>query len=526
MRSVDSTMLIVGNVPQYFFDNLVIEQIQDLTRTVHSPAKQPGPLLKKDRPWERTPYFTANGWSVLRDRTSGEFRCWYEDWHIDPKEVARQGVVYCCFSPTSYARSADGLNWEKPELDYFEHNGRKTNIVLGDPSSFVKLESATVFEDPLDPDPQRRFKMLLNHYIYAKDRVKEELAGTRDGRDGLSDIVTVEMHYSGDGLRWTPSPELPRFGQHGNGLGDCYIVLPDPETGIYRLVTRAAGMESVYYDERRPRTNSFFPPLFPHDVARNNKRRIFLSESVDLIHWSRPQCILNPEDIGANLDESYYHMTHFRLGEVYVGLLNVLHQVANTMEVYLVYSRDGWNWHHANPGRPWLSPMAGSWDASMVNVSSPPIAVGEDLFVFHGGASNHHDWWITGLREGLTVPEAHSLEEARYGLGLAKMRLDGYVSVDAGAVREGVLVTRALRTDSRKLVLNAVCGKGGYTQVEVTDAEERVLDGCARAECDTFSGDGTKATITWKRRADIPHDGSLRLRFFMRNASLYSFALV
>ncbi|MBI3922189.1 MAG: hypothetical protein HY318_12280 [Armatimonadetes bacterium] len=529
MNYMDSTMLIIGNVPQYFFDNLVVEQIQDITRTVHSPRKEPGPLIQKDRPWERIPYLTVNGWNLLRDSATGEFKCWYDDFPVDTQEVVRQKALYCVSSWTSYARSSDGLNWEKPELDHLEVEGRRTNIVIGGKPPFTKLDSTTVFEDTLDPDPERRFKMLLTRYLYAKDRSEEELATTlnlKPGFDNSHDEIRIEMHYSADGIKWTPSKELPRYGQHGNGLGDAYTFFVDADSGIYRFLTRAAGMLSVHYDERRPRTNSFFPPTFPHDVARMNKRRVFQSESVDLIHWSRPQCILTPDAQEDNLDDSYYGMVQFKRGEVYVGLVNVLHEVSNTIDVRLVYSRDGWRWYQLNQRQPWLTTSAGSWDDCMVNISSPPIPMGDESFVFYGGASCHHDWWMMGLYEGLDVPEAHNVEAARYGLGLAKMRLDGFVSVDAGAVREGVLVTKDLRTEGRQLVLNATCGNGGYVQVEATDSEERVLEGCSRAACNTFSGDSTKATITWKGRADIPHGGSLRLRFFMRDASLYSFALV
>ena len=36
MDSMDSTMLMIGSVPQYFFDNILLEQIQDVTKTVHA----------------------------------------------------------------------------------------------------------------------------------------------------------------------------------------------------------------------------------------------------------------------------------------------------------------------------------------------------------------------------------------------------------------------------------------------------------------------------------------------------------
>ena len=63
MNYMDGTMLHIGNVPQFFFDNILIEQVQDIYRTVHRPAKQPQPILRRDKPWEKNPYFTVNGWS-------------------------------------------------------------------------------------------------------------------------------------------------------------------------------------------------------------------------------------------------------------------------------------------------------------------------------------------------------------------------------------------------------------------------------------------------------------------------------
>ena len=525
MNPIDSTVLIINNVPQYFFDNGVIEQVQDLTKTIHSPAKEPGPIIKKDRPWERVAYFTVNGSSVLRDPESGEFKCWYENWHVDTKEVARLGYLPCCFSSTCYAVSKDGVNWEKPDMDYYKADGQKTNVVVGN-EDYIKLESTFVFYDSLETDPNKRYKMMVDHYITERSlqEVANNILSTRDSRDGLTDMVQVEMLCSPDGIHWTPAEDTPRFGKHGNGLGDCYTITPDEDCGIYRLYTRAAGMESVHYDPRRPKTNSFFPPHFPNNEARMNKRRVFLSQSSDLVHWSRPECILTPNAQEDNLDTSYYGMVQFKIGEIQVGLLNVLSQVSNTINVHLVYSRDGLRWHHMDRRQPWLATSSGQWDEFMVSISTAPIPVDDELFVFHGGANNHHDWWITGLKEGLDTPEAEpSLENVNYGLGLAKMRLDGFVSVDAHKIREGVMVTRVLRTNSKKLELNVACNKGGYVDIEVTDVDENVLKGFSRADCDTFTGNSVKTTITWKGKSEIPHNDCLRLRFFMRNAALYSF---
>jgi len=523
MNYTDSTLLIVGNVPQYFFDNLVIAQTQDIKRTIHSPEKVPDPRIRRDRPWEVKSYFTVNSWSVLRDSRSDQFRCWYEDFHVDPDGIARTGTFNPYFSATCYAESTDGVRWEKPELEYYVKDGNRTNVVIGDPVHNIKCEGIGVFEDPLEKNPDHRFKGTIDNVMGPPAEAGAELNRTRDASDGLSGRVRMEIHSSADGLAWTPFAEELQFGRHGPGLGDCFTIFPDVDSGVYRLITRAAGMESIHYPAQWPRNDTFFPPNYPHDPARMNKRRIYVAESSDLVHWTRPQCILSPDPQEDNLDEAFYGMCETKLGEIYVGFVNTLQQVDNTMNVRLAYSRDGWRWYFLNQRRPWLSTNPGAWDSLMVNISSPPIPVDSEHHVYYGGSSGHHDWWIMGKKEGLNVPDALDKHHGEYCLGLAKFRRDGFVSLDAGPVREGVWVTHALRPSGRALILNAVCGKNGYIRVEATDADDNVLDGCSVDACDTFTGDNTRHRLSWKGRSDIPYGETVRLRFWMRDASVYSF---
>ena len=59
------------------------------------------------------------------------------------------------------------------------------------------------------------------------------------------------------------------------------------------------------------------------------------------------------------------------------------------------------------------------------------MQVGDEVYIYHGGARNHHDWWIVGMKAGLDVPEATDMNLVGYGLGLANMKVDRFVSLSA-----------------------------------------------------------------------------------------------
>lgn len=160
---------------------------------------------------------------------------------------------------------------------------------------------------------------------------------------------------------------------------------------------------------------------------------------------------------------------------------------------------------------------------------------GDELYVYHRGSRNHHDWWITGGREGLDVPEARDMSQVDYSLGLAKLRLDGYVSLGA-TVRPGILITRPLISDGAQLTVNARCRTGGSIAAEIVGCDEKVLPGFGQDQCDVFSGDDVRHTFTWQGKAGIPVAATERaeyprrerlrkIRFYVNNAELYSLAL-
>ncbi len=511
----DSTMLDIGEQKQYFFDDLVIESVENVCRTWHKPEKTPqSPVIKKDQPWEHITYFSCNSWQIAYDPDESLYKCWYGNWYkpeVKPGEPALgQSVQYIL-----YAESEDGLQWRKPALGVEEIDGYDTNVSL--PNGY----NLAIIRDPYEPDPNRRYRGLYTHYL--------------PGTDG-SDVRAV---VSRDGRRWQVLEERPQFGRHGSRLDDVIIMTHNTQGRYFVMNTRHYDMYAVARNLNNPVVGHFTLPYYPSDWRRMNKRRVWQAESADMIHWSEPYPALIPDEDEAELDECFYGLAQYPMGDITLGFLNIYNYVSNTMRVRLVYSRNGKTWHHLNRGRPFIEPGGeGTWDAYMVTIPSPPLAVDDELWIYHGGSSNHHDWWITGAREDLPVPEAHDMSQVDYGLGLAKMRLDGFVSLSANAVRPGIFITRPIISSGNRLVVNARCGTGGSIAAEVVDINDQVLPGFSRSDCDVFTGDATRHVVSWHGCTEIPVQATERpqypdpetgrfrkLRFYMHNADLYSIQL-
>ena len=511
----DATMLNVGLAKQVFVDDLVIESAENVCRTWHQPVRVgESPVLHKDQPWEHIAYFSCNTWQVIRDPRDGLFKCWYTDWdkpEVRPDDSAMGMSVFHIL----YAESEDGIHWRKPTLGILRVAGQDTNVVI--PNAY----NLGLVLDPHEEDESRRFKGLYTQYA--------------PGEEG----ATMAAATSGDGIHWTTTEQRPTLGRQGFRLDDVVILHYDPFGRLFVMNTRHYDMYAVARNLKNPTVGQWCPPYYPLDWRRVNKRRIWQSESSDLIHWTEPYPALTPEDGLDGLDECFYGLCQLPVGNVTLGFLNIYDYVPNTMCVRSVYSRNGKTWEHLNKRQPFLSPRGeGTWDAYMVTIPSKPVEVGDELYVFHGGSRNHHDWWITGAREGLTAPEATDMSQVEYALGLAKLRLDGFVSLDAGPARRGILVTRPLISGGTELVVNARCKEGGSIAAEIVDVHDEVFPGFSREECDAFSGDSVRHTVSWQGRTELPAVPTGRaaypdpemlrfrkIRFYMENAELYSFTI-
>lgn len=504
----DSVNLLLKNNVQTFVDNVVIESTQDVTRRWHTPERKlDHPLIAADKPWEQALWFALfRSATILRDPEDGLFKCWYQNQNGVPskgKSPGRNDSNFNLRSQHLFAKSRDGIHWEKPALDILEVDGRKTNIVLGG-GDFGDVHFMTVALDLHPPTPEERFRALFVHLW--PDKTGFEVGNSR-----------LECAHSADGIHWKVYPELP------SGISLPCLSYDESArqfvaNGRHQTMAAAAAT-----NPRTPLSCSFLKPHEPHDSLADKTRRIWQSRSSDCIHWGDPILVAAVDDEEDNLDDEFYGLAQFKLGNQHLATISVLHGVSDEKDVQLLASRDGIRWSRCNKRQPFLSPRGdGHWDAHVVSIPCPPIDVGDEHWFFYGGQNYRHDWWLCGLNEGLDHQEAKNPGGFAAGLGLATLRKEGFAGLYAGPVREGIIVTKPLRGRGESLTINAKTGAHGSIRVEIVDRFDEVIDGCSKENCEPFEGNEVRHIVKWGGKETIEGEDR-KVRFYLRDAELFSF---
>jgi len=452
---------------QLFLDDSWIEEAMFVSRQWHQPRKFPDPVLRPEHPWER--WCPAAYGTVLHWR--GKFRMWYTCWTRDAKPR------------TAYAESADGVAWEKPRLGVCEFDGNKeNNIVLQATTPERYIDDLTVIDDAGDAEwPLKAFFWeAATHDWTRKD-------------------WGVYLARSKDGIHWDrlPRPVLPQWIDRFNAVS-----------------TRLAGKYVVY-----GRTADL-----QRGMARNG-RSVWRTESVDLVHWSKPKLVLE-RDAEDPVNMEYYSASVFPYEGLVLAGLERMHMSPDRLDTELVWSHDGgWTWRRA-PKRPaFLSPSLGErrWDDTWTSLpTNAPIRHQNRLWFYYSGRSGAH---------AAQVPSNHG------AIGLALLRIDGFASLMAGE-RKGIVVTKPMRWPKADLHVNVDPRRdltshpgfcSGELRVELRDAANKPIRGFAWDDCtpftgNTVAGEHSACPVVWKKKSIRALAGrSIRLAFRFHDSHLYSF---
>jgi len=458
----DSGPWAIGNRRQLFLDDGVIERMDGLVRRLCEPVRHPAnPVLRRDRPW-------------------GAARCELYGsavWDPDHKRIQLfySTMVQPYDGAVAYAESTDGgVHWTKPELDIVRFKGQKTNIVW--PGRYWP-HGPSVIRDARDPDPKRRYKLFLGDCPVAPER-----ATPQKGKLG------IDVAFSPDGIHWTPSarnPVLPNF------LSDtAQCVLWDPGLQTYVAYVRLRKKDGV--------------------------RCVGRTDSTNFEDWSPPQRVFEPSREDRAKGWQFYSLSATYYQGLYVGLVWIFPCVGASMDwsadtaatwPELAVSRDGLDWHRVAPGEPFL-PVGppGSFDRRQLRLASSLVVLRDKVLLFYSGSPHPHH------------------RDHKYDIGLATLRVDGFVSLDA-ADKPGRVLTKPLCVAGGRLRINASVQPGGSVRAELLDADRGPVSGYEAEHCRPFSGDSPAAELAWDDKASLPPSpkAGLRLRFILNKARLYSF---
>jgi hypothetical protein len=484
--AVEDVVRVPAGQAQLFVDNELIATQNQLQRTLHSPTKDHGGNLPILEAPEGTTYIAYG--SIVFDAKLGKYvMLFFERGKIHGGKLRR------CVS-------ADGLQWEDTSPEDSKRLG--FHVPVEPEADFRGRHGYDLFSFYYDAkDADATYKGWLYLANYGLDREGIYYTWSKDGIAWEVGRQIVNA-FAGDG-----DPSCVRIRQEGKtvwGPGDVTLMAPDPQTGTFIGLFK-------FFDPRK-------------NVASGLRSRTYLKldrldEPVDLARFDRIDLLPPLVDTGADTcHDEYYASTAWRYGPLWLGELKVIHfegdypwSQAGGAFMKLVVSRDGLHWTKVpfknESGFPEVyipngieGGNNGRNDGGYMSMfSQGPLRIGDELVIYYSSTS-----WGRSV-----LPPERRVKGG--GIFRARLRVDGFVSVDAGT-----LTTRPLAFEGSELFVNG-CGP---IKVEVVDAKEQPF-----AEA-TVEGDSLRHRVRFgdKTLRSLSSDGVLRLRFTVgAYGRLYSF---
>ena len=501
-------MMDIGSTKQLFFDDYLIESLTNAKQAVNQAVKvDDNPILRPERPWE-------GNWmhpdKVLFDHGDQVFKMWYAtattSVRFENGEPVRGGpngfVVDSRDHVTCLATSQDGVHWERPSLGLVEFEGSKDNNILPTRES---LPTSPAFQDRHEKDPARLYKAM-------------RMVGDTQTRG-----MQYDLFYSPDGIDWTPCEGNPVI-DTGQELG--------------RWAGRFQGWDPI--------RETYFVTMEASHHWRGpyGKRLIGMAESPDMIHWTEPEIILVPDQDDFP-DTEFYALPGLPYEGIDVGLLWIFRTTNVTHSPEVIFSRDGFHYQR-NYREPFIprGGALGDFDSSGVSPQDT-IVHGDRILTYYSGTNRRSPEIALELGD-----------RATNGIGLAVSRLDGFVSLDSGkgwVVKDtsedelqktlgerviftepesfGQMVTRPFGFSGSRLHLNATmapmaAGPGpGEVRVEILRPNYKKLPGFTFDDADPMMASSLDHAVSWNGSSDLSalEGRAIKLRFYFKNAKLYSF---
>jgi hypothetical protein len=255
-----------------------------------------------------------------------------------------------------------------------------------------------------------------------------------------------------------------------------------------------------------------------HRGCPRGQRIIGRAESPDLINWGRDQLIVLPDELDPP-DTEFYAMASFDYDGIYLSIIEIFRTTNTWHYPELAMSRDGLHYER-NYREPFIRlGDFGDFDESTVYVFQAPIVHKDKVLVYYYGGN-----W----RGADALHEKG--DKGIFAIGLATVPRDGFVSVDAGKLHPGRLVTRPFSFQGGGLYVTMEAAKHNWgsgvpdLRVEILDSNQRPIPGFTMEDSDPVRTSG-RHRMSWQGRKDVGglEGTAVQLRFHFKNTKLFSF---
>lgn len=364
----------------------------------------------------------------------------------------------------AYAVSEDLVKWEKPALGIVEFEGSKKNNLL------MQIRGSAGPSVILNP--------------YKKESDKKYLVLYKES--GLC------IAYSPDGIHWTPYQGNP----------------------VYFDTRGFDAFNVFFFDDRLDKYVSYLRRKDKREEGMSRSRYIGRLESEDALRWSVPEVVLGPDDRDPPQSDLYTPAA-FKYSEAanaYFMMPSYFDWRRDQLWIQLATSRDGFHWRRSGNREPFI-PLGppGSFESERIYMGCPPLIKGDEIiFYYHGFDVGHDRVKVRGYDYDGAV-------------GIASLRLDGFISLQAG-YHVGEVATRPIHFKGSSLELN-VDDPDGDVRVEILDDKGEVISGFSRDDCDKITADDVRHQVTWRGKDDVSPLSAkiIQLRFYLQFAKIYAF---
>ncbi len=492
----------IGDRRQVFIDRTFIADGKGIELQVHPPRKSGEQNIKPDRPWEVGgigPYS-----SVLWE--NGTYHAWYHAMDNIQWDTGHTNGSVC------YARSKDGITWDKPDAGLIEYKGdRKNNIVFGHGANGVILgqDAGMVFLDPNAPHDQR-FRMACRF---------------GPGGEGM------RLHSSGDGIHWRPT---------------------HPSVVTYRKEDKYSHLDSmnvIFWDDALKKYVAYV--RYNRPASRGRARAVARGESATLDGFpvvQDMQVILQPDDqdlkqdglpivdfyTSAAVKYPWADNAYFMFPTTYYHYTGALPEFrkeepanAGPLDSQFGASRDGVTWerYDRQPFVPLGMKGEFDWGCARVIWGLVPDTTGREMYIYYRGGDWLHGWDRDERNKRILTEKQLGADRNITCISRLISRRDGFTSI-RGAYTGGEFTTPPVVFAGTRLVINVNTSATGLVRVELQNETGSPIDGFTADDCDVIhSANEINHPVKFKGGADVSALAGkpVRVRFLLHNADLYAF---